>query len=207
MSSIKRNNIIEQSVKLFFNYGIQQITMDDIAEKCGISKKTIYKYFESKDDLLHQIIESQVKELKWVINKNRKKKISALEELVLFFKYINGLSHNISTTFGKDLKKYHSSIFIKVIKYKKTIIVPFVLENIKKGKEEGLYKKSLNAEEICDSFDNLSKVVFFDGFFNNSGTNKDTLEFLNSLFLHRLVSVKGFKILNEFTKIESLNLP
>ena len=62
-----KNKIVEQSLKLFFNYGIQHITMDDIAEKCGVSKKTIYKYFENKDDLLHQIIELQVKELKEVI--------------------------------------------------------------------------------------------------------------------------------------------
>ncbi|WP_417874892.1 TetR/AcrR family transcriptional regulator [Xanthomarina gelatinilytica] len=195
-----KNKIVEQSLKLFFNYGIQHITMDDIAEKCGVSKKTIYKYFENKDDLLHQIIELQVKELKEVINKNQLKKINALEELNLFFKYINGLSRNISATFGKELKKYHSSIFIKVIKYKKTIILPFVLQNIKKGKEEGLYKKNLNAEGICDSFDDISKVVFLDGFFNNSGTNKNTLEFLHSLFLHRLVSVKGLKILKDYSE-------
>lgn len=195
-----KNKIVEQSLKLFFNYGIQHITMDDIAEKCGISKKTIYKYFENKDDLLHQIIELQVKELKEVINKNQQKKINALEELNLFFKYINGLSRNISATFGKELKKYHSSIFIKVIKYKKTIILPFVLKNIKKGKEEGLYKKNLNAEEICDSFDDISKVIFLDGFFNNSGTNKNTIEFLHSLFLHRLVSVKGLEILKDYSE-------
>tara|TARA_R110000744_G_scaffold325657_1_gene431476 strand:- start:753 stop:1352 length:600 start_codon:yes stop_codon:yes gene_type:complete len=191
----KGNIILEKSLELFFNHGIQHITMDDIAEKCYISKKTIYKYFDNKNDLLHQIIKLQVKELQDIIRANKQKKINALEELVLFFKYINNLSHTIFPAFGKELKKYHPAIFLETYKYKNTIILPFVIENIEKGKNEGLYKKNINAEEICDSFDNISKIIFSDGFLLD--TNKASIEFLNSLFLHRLVSVKGFEILKK----------
>ena len=60
-----------------------------------------------------------------------------------------------------------------------------------------MYKKNLNAEGIWDLFDDISKVIFLDGFFNNSGTNKNTIEFLHSLFLHRLVSAIGLEILKD----------
>lgn len=191
----KGNIILKKSLELFFNYGVQHITMDDIAEKCNISKKTIYKYFDNKNDLLHQIIKLQVKELQDVICANKQKKTNALEELVLFFKYINNLSHTIVPAFGKELKKYHPAIFLETYKYKNTIILPFVIENIKKGKNEGLYNKNINAEEICDSFDNISKNFFSDVFLLD--TNKASIDFLNSLFLHRLVSVKGLEILKK----------
>ena len=165
MNNNKRNIILEKSLELFFNYGIQHITMDDIAEKCGVSKKTIYKYFENKNDLLAHIIKLQAIGLQNVINSNKQKKINSLEQLMLFFKYIDNLSCTISSTFGKEIKKYHSPVFFEVYSYKNTIIKPFIIENIKKGKEEGLYKNNINAEEICDSFDDISKIIFTDDFY------------------------------------------
>ncbi|ALJ06286.1 hypothetical protein APS56_14590 [Pseudalgibacter alginicilyticus] len=196
----RKKLILEQSTNMFFNYGIQHITMDDIAKKCGVSKKTIYKYFENKDDLLCQVIELQIKELKKEIFENKQISENALKELMLFFDYVNELFFSISATFGKELKKYYPTIFLEVIKHKNTIVMPFLFENIKIGKQEGVYKKDINTEEICESFNDISKIIFLDGFFYNPGTNQNALKFLNSLFLHRLVSIEGLETLNEFNK-------
>ena len=76
--------------------------------------------------------------------------------------------------------------------------MPFVIKNIDRGKHEGLYKSNLNAEEICDSFDNVSKIVFTENFLFD--TNKRSIDFLNSLFLYRLVSIKGLEVLNGINK-------
>ncbi|WP_340154482.1 TetR/AcrR family transcriptional regulator [uncultured Winogradskyella sp.] len=194
----KRNSIIEQSLALFFNFGIQHITMDDIANKCGVSKKTIYKYFENKSDLLQAVIKLQVDELKEFLNEMNINSANSLEELHGFFKYVNSISHTISPSFTKELKKYHPDNYIEVFKYKNEIILPFVIKNINRGKHEGLYKSNLNAEEICDSFDNVSKIVFTENFLFD--TNKKSIDFLNSLFLYRLVSIKGLEVLNGINK-------
>ena len=37
--------IIDKSCELFLNLGFKSITMDEIANAMGVSKKTIYKYF------------------------------------------------------------------------------------------------------------------------------------------------------------------
>ena len=200
MAFNRKKMILEQAVNMFFNYGIQHITMDDIAEKCGVSKKTIYKYFENKDDLLRQVIELQIKELKKEIFENKQISENALQELILFFDYINKLSFSISASFGMELKKYYPTIFLEVVKNKNSIVLPFLRKNISKGKQEGCYKMDINTEEICESFNDISKIIFLDGFFYNPGTNQNTLKFLNSLFLHRLVSVKGLETLNMFNK-------
>ncbi len=200
MRSTSKNIILERSANMFFTYGIKHITMDDIAKKCGVSKKTIYKYFENKDDLLHQVIELQLKELKEEISKNKQVSENALKELILFFEYINEISFKTSISFGKELKKYYPTIFLEIIKHKNAIITSFFTENISKGKEEGFYKMDINTAEICESFNDISKIIFWDGFFYNPETKQNSLKFLNSLFLHRLVSVKGLDTLNEHNK-------
>ncbi|GIZ07575.1 TetR/AcrR family transcriptional regulator [Flavobacterium sp. UMI-01] len=201
MKSNSENRILKNATHLFFAYGIQRITMDDIATKTGVSKKTIYKYFENKDELLQQIITLQLAKFQDVLLKNNKECENALVELIYFFEYINQLAFKISASFGKELKKYHTAVFIIEIKNINTHVMAFLLNNISRGKQEGVYKSDLNIVEISESFTEFSKKLFFNGFLSNSITNnKQTITFLNSLFLHRLVSIKGLDLLNDYNK-------
>ena len=47
-----REKIIHNASELFITYGFKSVTMDDIANKLGISKKTIYQHFENKTKLV-----------------------------------------------------------------------------------------------------------------------------------------------------------
>ena len=51
-----KDRIINQAGDLFVKHGIKRISMDEIASKLGISKRTIYQNFEDKEDLLLQYI-------------------------------------------------------------------------------------------------------------------------------------------------------
>ncbi len=43
--------------QLLMKYGVRNISMDDIARELGISKKTLYQWFSSKDDMIDAVIE------------------------------------------------------------------------------------------------------------------------------------------------------
>ena len=47
----KENNIIEAAIKVLQTSGIQQSKIEDIAAEAGITKVTLYSYFESKENL------------------------------------------------------------------------------------------------------------------------------------------------------------
>ncbi|OHD11205.1 MAG: hypothetical protein A2086_08940 [Spirochaetes bacterium GWD1_27_9] len=61
--------ILKHSENLFFNNGFSSITMNQIASDLGIGKATIYKYFDSKEAILQEVIESFFKELNESIEK------------------------------------------------------------------------------------------------------------------------------------------
>ncbi len=44
--------ILEKATDMFLNYGFKSVTMDDIANKMGISKKTIYAHYVNKTKLV-----------------------------------------------------------------------------------------------------------------------------------------------------------
>ncbi len=48
--------ILDKASELIKRFGLRKFTMDEIAGELGISKKTVYKYFESKNQLISEII-------------------------------------------------------------------------------------------------------------------------------------------------------
>ncbi len=60
--SITKEKIINSSKELFFKKGYERTTIAEIAEKSDIATGTIYNYFNSKGEILLEILKSEVKE-------------------------------------------------------------------------------------------------------------------------------------------------
>src|ERR1700757_4068724 len=51
-----RQRIVDAARQHFFSHGFRSVTMDDLAQALGISKKTLYAYFPGKFDLLEAVL-------------------------------------------------------------------------------------------------------------------------------------------------------
>lgn len=60
----KRFSILLLAAEVFARDGITRASMNDVASHCGISKATIYHYYESKDELVFGILDSYLSELR-----------------------------------------------------------------------------------------------------------------------------------------------
>lgn len=67
---IRKNDIIDAAEKVFFEKGMQQSTMDEIAKEAEFSKRTIYVYFQSKDQIYYEIMLRAFKVLNNMIKTN-----------------------------------------------------------------------------------------------------------------------------------------
>ena len=54
----KRRKIFESALRIFTERGFHEATMDEIAAASGVAKGTVYRYFESKEDLLDQLLKA-----------------------------------------------------------------------------------------------------------------------------------------------------
>src|SRR3546814_2831493 len=54
-----RERIVTAASKLFYSEGIRRVSMDAIAEKAGVTKRTLYYHFQSKDDLVAAYLEGR----------------------------------------------------------------------------------------------------------------------------------------------------
>lgn len=64
VAALHRDQIMKAAEKLFSEKGYEQTTIGDISKASEYSRRTIYAYYESKDDILHHIVEKGLIELK-----------------------------------------------------------------------------------------------------------------------------------------------
>lgn len=58
-SAVTRARILDAAYRLLYRRGFARVSMDDIAEAAGITKRSIYFHFESKDQLVGAVLEAQ----------------------------------------------------------------------------------------------------------------------------------------------------
>lgn len=173
--------MLEQIKELFFEFGIKNLNMDDISRKLGISKKTLYRFVKSKEDLISKLFEYE--QSKWLeaTNDIGIQDINAIEKLfrVSLMVYKEVKRFNPMLLF--ELRKYYEQIFHEYHARKLVDISNSMKLNLEQGIKEGLYRHDVNIDtviaiymnylieihssvEICKSidvsFDDLFKVMF-----------------------------------------------
>lgn len=104
-SKVKYNRLIETAEKLFIENGYKNISMDEIAQKANISKVTIYKYFESKENLFIKIALEITKKHYDVLEKELENIKSNLDKIKYIFDYNLDKYGDFSKQFLSDMMK------------------------------------------------------------------------------------------------------
>lgn len=149
-------NILEHVIPVFRTYGIKSVTMDDISKHLGISKKTLYVHYKSKDVLVEQSVVAIFQNHYSKFNTILERDISPLKKVILMYRYgIRQLTTN-TTIFYAELKKYYPKLFKYYQKEREYITFTMVLDLLKQAQKEGDIIKELNLDLYCRL--NLHKI-------------------------------------------------
>lgn len=76
---MKEEQILNAAKNLFTNYGFKKVSMDEIASEAGVTKKTVYTYFSSKEELLKYCIKEELQNMRKIIENVESKKLDFME--------------------------------------------------------------------------------------------------------------------------------
>lgn len=139
--------IIEGTIKLFKQYGLRSISMDEIAGSMGMSKKTLYQFVDNKDDLISRSIEYMID--KNACNENEEdNQANAIDRLINLSKRLIDETMEINPVVLFDLFKYYPSIYRQMFNKKRDLIYADLKDNYNRGLQEGLYRKIDDIELI-----------------------------------------------------------
>ena len=196
--------IFKKSLELFTNNGFKSVTMDDIANELGISKKTIYQHFSSKNELVKEtvdfVFDTAINRLKDIQGKSE---TPIHEHFVMKNTVADLFEFNIQASTIYQFNKYYPRLAERIQKKRHANYDLTIVKNLKEGVEKGYYRKEIDIDFVGKIFFSSSTAFFNDEIFIN-GQNSESLDELNYNFLEYhlrgIVTPKGLQILEELLK-------
>jgi len=84
-NEIVKNEILEKAQKLFQQYGLKKTTMDEIAAECGKAKSTLYRYYNSKEDVFSAVIDLELRFLRIAVKEKVDKAHTTKDKIIAYF--------------------------------------------------------------------------------------------------------------------------
>jgi TetR/AcrR family transcriptional regulator, cholesterol catabolism regulator len=143
----KLQELLAKIGAMFLEFGIRNLNMDDISRNLKISKKTLYQYFKSKEDLIEKLFEYD--ELRWnaEFRKIDANQLNAIDIMLFASSMVaKELKDQLNPKLKFELKKYYEPIYQRFWSRKQNHILENISKNIRKGIEEGLYRADVNVE-------------------------------------------------------------
>ena len=146
------NNIITKSAELFLRYGVKNLTMDEIARQLGMSKKTIYLYVANKSDLIQKVMQAHLDKEDSFIKEVQKTSKNALEENLSTMTFMCEDLQGFNSTVFFELQKYYPESYALFNEHREKVALRRILNNLKAGIKEGLYRKDIDTEIVSRIF-------------------------------------------------------
>ena len=145
---LNRERVLAIAMQEFMQYGFSRISMDDLAEKLGMSKKTLYKYFQSKEELVRAVLELRkirIGELmKFIETKVPKHAFG--EKIIEVSKKVADVLSEIQPYVLHDLKKSFPVIFEEYESFRKQSIVKSFTAALHEGRASGMFRDDIPIE-------------------------------------------------------------
>ena len=140
--------IIENATMLFSKHGTQCISINDISSYCGISKKTIYVYFESKELLIKEIVQMLLAERTETLESIQNISSDPLVEIEHLFDNIQKTIKVLTPLLTREIKQYYPNTYLLFLQFQKKKIQPFVIQNIQRGIHENIYRDDVDCKVV-----------------------------------------------------------
>ncbi len=200
-----REKLIHKASDLFLSYGFKSVTMDDIANSLGISKKTIYQNFDNKTKLVEATslyVFNRIAHGIDCICKQDHNPIGEFHDIKLFI-----MAHlkDEKSSPQYQLKKYYPKIF-KSLKIKQfNLMQTCVTSNLTRGIEQGLYRNSINIDFISRVYFNTMMALKDEELFPQESFSSNMLmENFHEYHLRGICTEKGLDVLTKIITTKNI---
>ena len=181
--------------ELFMQFGLKSVSMDDIATKLGISKKTIYQFYADKDALVDDVIQSLIQHNQQCCDIDQQKADNAVHEIFLAMDLIMEIFRSMNPSLLFDMQKYYPMAFQKFANHKNNYLYSIIKKNLIRGIAEELYRADLKIDVIARFRVESMLLPFSPEFHTKVKQNlADVEEEITLHFLFGMVSPKGYKL-------------
>ena len=193
--------ILNKASDLFLNFGFKSVTMDQIANEIGISKKTIYNFFENKKHLVNVVTNGMFASITLGIKQIKKESLDPISELFDIKLFLIKILKGERTTPLYQLRKFYPETHKEITQKQFDFMTKSAVESLKSGVKLGLFRKDINIDLISRLYFN-GMIGIKDQDIFPAEKYEPTFLMLKYIEYHlrAIVTEKGLKKLNSFLK-------
>ncbi len=189
--------ILEQGLNILFRNGVRGFTVESLAKDLAMSKKTIYKFFPTKEILLQKIFEHITSIIAGHFQKVLARDMDPLDKFLCTLDEVVNNLNRVSITKIGELKARYPKIWKQIEKFRLERREDFLTIFVQ-AKAAGYIREEVDLELTATLFMNIINDVFQPEFFiKNQLHPKDVLFGFRNIFLRGIVTSKGLKYIEE----------
>lgn len=190
--------IIEQATPMFLHYGIKSITMDMVANRLGISKRTLYENFKEKNELLLACLEKAEAERNKRLEIYYTQRKNVIELLLNVHEDILRFMRNASPAYFIDMERYYPKVYDRYA-HEKEVHKQSIIDLLREGIGEGMIRNDINIEIVSTllslQFELLKNA---DQIFKSKYTFTEIFETIFKSFIRGIATPEGVRYTDEY---------
>ena len=195
------SKILNSSFQLFMRNGIRNTTMDDIARRLGISKKTLYEHVNNKAILVHRTVEDHMEQEINKVTELFTQTDNAIEEMVAIGRYVYRQLSMLNPIAIYEIRKYYPESWKLIEQHRNEFVYNIIVRNIENGMQQGLYRDNLKPDLIAKFYIIKSELLVDDRFYAKKGyPPADVYMELLKYHIFGIASEKGIHYLRDNMK-------
>lgn len=152
MDTTVRARIAEAALRLFLRYGIRGITMDTIAQKLHISKRTIYEHYDDKEELVSVCVGRFLDASRRERQQVHESASNVIEGLVRAMNLSLKQVQQINPAFMLDIERYYPAVSAQIQQFRGEKLYQDVVAMIEEGIQEGFFLEEIDIDIVVKLF-------------------------------------------------------
>ncbi len=178
--------------------------MDDIGKELGMSKKTIYQYFEDKEKVVLEITKQEITLRQNECDSICRQSKNAIHEILLMMVQMSTMFGQMHARLFYDLQKYHPKAWSLFIQHKENYILTSIENNLKRGIAEGLYRPTLSIKIMARLRAAQVEMAFNPDIFPSEKFSVADVQMqMIDHFMHGIATSKGHKMIDKYEKMNT----
>jgi len=149
-----KEKILHSATEMFLDHGFKSVTMDDIANNLGVSKKTIYAHFSNKTELVGEVTSHLFETICMGIDHIQEQQMNPIVELFDIKKFVMRHLNDEKSSPEYQLKKYYPDIYSSLKKKQFDVMQDSFKDNLRRGVEMKLYRDTIDFDFIARMYFN-----------------------------------------------------
>mgnify|MGYP001770748047 FL=1 len=151
MSSL-RERILATASERFRNEGFARVSVDEIASSLGISKKTFYTVFASKEELVEHLVSNKLADVKAQIDEIMARDESFVAKFSALFAFLSSVPGGFGVPFLHDVERHLPHVWKRVESFRERRVMNTFAQLIEQGIQEGYIRPELSTRLFLLAF-------------------------------------------------------